>query len=40
MPQKRRIPIFVPLTILACALAGGFYGPRIPVAAAASEGTI
>ncbi len=38
MPQMRRIPIFAPLAILACALAGGFYGPRAQVAVAASEG--
>ena len=38
MPQKRQIPIFAPLAVLACALAGGFYGPRVSEAAAASEG--
>jgi carboxyl-terminal processing protease len=38
MPQKSRIPVFAPLAILACALAGGLYGPRISAAGAASEG--
>ncbi|HJT87394.1 MAG TPA: S41 family peptidase [Bryobacteraceae bacterium] len=38
MPQKRRSLIVLPVIVLLCALAGGFYGPRIQVAAAASEG--
>ncbi len=37
MAQKRRSLLAVPLIIAACALAGGLYGPRVSVAAAASN---
>ena len=36
MPQKRRSFLVFPLIILVCTLLGGFYGPRIQVAAAAT----
>jgi carboxyl-terminal processing protease len=36
MPQKRRSFLVFPLIILVCAALGGFYGPRIQVAAAAT----
>ena len=37
MPQKRRSLAVLPLIVLIFALLGGFYGPRIQVAAAASD---
>src|SRR5579872_709082 len=37
MPHKRRSLFVFPLIVLICALLGGFYGPRIQVAAAASQ---
>src|SRR5947209_8666155 len=37
MPHKRRSLFVLPLIILFCALVGGVYGPRIQVAAAASD---
>lgn len=37
MPHKRRSLFVFPLIILICALLGGFYGPRIQVAAAATQ---
>ncbi len=37
MPHKRRSLFVLPLIIFLCALAGGVYGPRIQVAAAASD---
>ena len=36
MPLKRRSLFVAPLILLACSLIGGIYGPRIPVASAAS----
>ncbi len=36
MAQKRRSLLYFPLVILACALLGGLYGPRMDVAAAAT----
>ncbi len=36
MPQKRRSFLIFPLIVLVCTLLGGFYGPRIQVAAAAT----
>src|SRR5579862_9056143 len=36
MPQKRRSFLVIPLIVLVCTLLGGFYGPRIQVAAAAT----
>jgi carboxyl-terminal processing protease len=37
MPHKRRSFFVFPLIVLICALLGGFYGPRIQVAAAATQ---
>jgi carboxyl-terminal processing protease len=37
MPQKRRSLFVFPLILLVCTLLGGFYGPRIQVAAAATQ---
>src|SRR5579872_1707294 len=37
MPHKRRSLFVFPLIVLICALLGGFYGPRIQVAAAAGQ---
>jgi carboxyl-terminal processing protease len=37
MAQKRRSLFFIPLLVVLCALIGGLYGPRIPVASAASS---
>ena len=37
MARKRRTLFVLPLIIVAFSLLGGFYGPRIPVASAASE---
>ncbi len=36
MPQKRRSLLFLPLFILACALLGGFIGPHLDIASAAT----
>src|SRR5215469_8958476 len=36
MPRKRLFVFLVPLIIFLCSLAGGIYGPRIPVASAAT----
>src|ERR1700726_5285339 len=36
MVQKRRSLFVLPVVVLACSIAGGFYGPRIQVASAAS----
>ena len=36
MAQKRRSLFVLPVVVLACSIAGGFYGPRIQVASAAS----
>ena len=36
MPQKRRSVLFLPLFILACALLGGFVGPHLDIASAAT----
>ena len=36
MAQKRRSLFVLPVVVLACSIAGGIYGPRIQVAAAAS----
>ncbi len=36
MPQKRRSLLFLPLFVLACALLGGFVGPHLDVASAAT----
>src|SRR5947199_1566708 len=38
MARKRHAIFVLPLIIVAFSLLGGFYGPRIPVASAASEG--
>jgi len=37
MAHKRRTLVVLPIIIFVCSLAGGIYGPRIQVAAAASE---
>src|SRR5437763_16530842 len=37
MAFKRRSIFFVPAVVLACSIAGGLYGPRVQVAAAASQ---
>src|SRR5579859_5293024 len=37
MAQKRRTLFVLPVVVLACSIAGGFYGPRIQVASAASQ---
>jgi len=37
MPHKRRSLFVFPLILLVCTLLGGFYGPRIQVAAAATQ---
>jgi len=37
MGQRRRSIFLFPLIVLGCSLLGGFYGPRVEVAAAASE---
>jgi carboxyl-terminal processing protease len=37
MAHKRRSLFVLPVVVLACSIAGGFYGPRIQVAAAASQ---
>jgi carboxyl-terminal processing protease len=37
MAMKRRSFLFTPLLVLACALIGGFYGPKMQVASAASS---
>ena len=37
MPHKRRSLFVLPLIVFLCSLLGGFYGPKIQVAAAASE---
>ena len=36
MPQKRRSILFLPLFLLVCALLGGFIGPRLDIASAAT----
>src|ERR1700726_5247532 len=36
MVQKRRSLFVLPAVVLACSIAGGFYGPRVQVASAAS----
>jgi len=36
MPQKRRSLLFLPLFVLACALLGGFIGPHLDIASAAT----
>ena len=38
MARKRHAIFVLPLIIFAFSLLGGFYGPRIPVASAATEG--
>jgi len=40
MAQKRRSLLYLPLVIAFCSLLGGIYGPRIEVAAAATEDDI
>src|SRR5256714_13702878 len=40
MAQNRRSLLYVPIIIAFCSLLGGIYGPRVPVAAAASEDDI
>lgn len=39
MPQKRRALIVLPLVLLVGSLLGGFYGPRVQVASAATSAT-
>jgi carboxyl-terminal processing protease len=39
MPHSRRSLLVFPIIVMVCALLGGFYGPRIPVAAAAETET-
>ena len=36
MAQKRRSLFVLPVIVLVCSILGGFYGPRIQVAAAAA----
>src|SRR6266853_1303298 len=40
MAQKRRSLLYLPLVIAFCSLLGGIYGPRVEVAAAATEDDI
>src|SRR5205085_2355346 len=37
MAQKRRSIFVLPVVVLICSIAGGFYGPRVQVAVAASQ---
>ncbi|MDQ6705570.1 MAG: S41 family peptidase, partial [Acidobacteriota bacterium] len=37
MAQRRRSLLFFPLVVLLCSLAGGLYGPRLPIASAATS---
>ena len=40
MPQKRRSLFVLPLIVLVFSILGGFYGPRVQVAAAASDSAV